>query len=166
MSDQAAPQALHSRGHRRGFRTLLEMEARYHFTRPMFWVLLASLALVAFGLSSGNLAISSGDSTIGGQARAYITSEFSLAMMFPLVTFLLYSFFVAVTAGMAIPQDDELKVGPILHATRLRPKEYVWAKFTAVLGLFLVILTLHLLLTILFNQVMPNASAELIRVNC
>jgi ABC-type Na+ efflux pump permease subunit len=129
----------------------------------MVWVLLAALLMVTYGLSSGNLAISSGDSTIGGEARAYITSEFSIAMMFPLVTFMMYSFFVAVAAGMTILQDDELKVGPILHATRLRPKEYVWAKFTAVLGLFLVTLTVHLLLTMFFNQVMPNDNAELIR---
>lgn len=147
----------------RPFRTLLEMEARYHFTRPMFWILLVLLALVAWGLSAGNLSISSGDSTIGGQARAYITSEFALAMMFPMVTFLFYSFFVAVAAGMAIPQDDELQVGPILHATRLRPKEYIWAKFLSVLGLFLVVLIVHLLLTMFFNQVMPSDNAEHIR---
>ncbi|MEM7354717.1 MAG: hypothetical protein AAF657_28165, partial [Acidobacteriota bacterium] len=150
-------------GRRGGFRTLLEMEARYHFTRPMFWVLLLSLALIAWGLSAGNLTISSGDSSIGGESRAHITSEFSNAMMFPLVTFLLYSFFVAVAAGMAIPQDDELKVGPILHATRLKPGEYIWAKFSSVLALFLVVLVGHLLLTIFFNQVMPNDNAELIR---
>ena len=84
-------------------------------------------------------------------------------MMFPLVAFLVYSFFIAVAAGMAIPRDDELNVGPVLHATRLTPGEYLWGKFGAVLLLFLVVMTAHLLLTILFNQVIPSASADQIR---
>ncbi|MEM7356340.1 MAG: M1 family aminopeptidase, partial [Acidobacteriota bacterium] len=41
--------------------------------------------------------------------------------------------------------------------------EYIWAKFSSVLALFLVVLVGHLLLTIFFNQVMPNDNAELIR---
>ena len=144
-------------------RTIVGMDLRFHFTRPMFWVLLVTLGLVAFGLSSGGLMISSGDSSIGGQSKAWITSEFTNGLMFPLVAFLVYSFFIAVAAGMAIPRDDELKVGPVLHATRLAPGEYVWGKFSAVLLLFLVIMTAHLLLTILFNQVIPNANADQIR---
>ena len=144
-------------------RTIVRMDMRFHFTRPMFWVLLATLGLVAFGLSSGGLMISSGDSSIGGESKAWITSEFANGMMFPLVAFLVYSFFIAVAAGMAIPRDDELKVGPVLHATRLTPGEYLWGKFGAVLLLFLVIMTVHLLLTILFNQVIPSASADQIR---
>ena len=45
------------------------------------------------------LDISTGDSTIGGTEKAWITSEFAVAMMLPIVTFLLYSFFVAVASG-------------------------------------------------------------------
>lgn len=144
-------------------RTLIGTELRFHFTRPLFWILLLVLGVVSWGLTSGNVTISSGDSTIGGQAKAWITSEFSIAMMLPLVTFLLYSFFVAVAAGMVVPRDDELQVGPLLHATKLSPGEYIWGKFTAVLGLFLSILLIHLLLAIFFNQVMPNPQAELLR---
>ncbi len=145
------------------FRTMMSLDLRAHFTRPMFWVLLVLLALIAWGLSSGSLAISTGDSTIGGTARAWITSEFSNALMLPIMTFILYSFFIAVAAGMLIPRDDELKVGPVLHATSLRPAEYVWAKFTAVLILFVVVLGIHLLFSIFFNQVLPNSQSELIR---
>ena len=133
-------------------RTIVRMDMRFHFTRPMFWVLLVTLGLVAFGLSSGGLMISSGDSSIGGQSKAWITSEFANGMMFPLVAFLVYSFFIAVAAGMAIPRDDELNVGPVLHATRLTPGEYLWGKFGAVLLLFLVVMAVHLLLTIQRNQ--------------
>lgn len=148
---------------RNRFLTLVEMDLRFHFTRPMFWMLVVILGLVSWGLSSGSLTISSGDSTIGGQSRAWITSEFTIAMMFPLVTFLFYSFFVAVAAGMAVPRDDELEVGPVLHATRLKPGEYVWGKATAVFLLFGAVLAIHLLMAIFFNQVLPNDQAELIR---
>ena len=144
-------------------RAIVGMDLRFHFTRPMFWILLVTLGLVAFGLSSGGLMISSGDSSIGGESKAWVTSEFANGMMFPVVAFLLYSFFIAVAAGMAIPRDDELKVGPVLHATRLAPGEYVWGKFGAVLLLFLGVMAAHLLLTILFNQVIPSANAEQVR---
>ena len=145
------------------FRTLVGMDLRFHFTRPLFWVLAAILGLVSWGLSSGGLSISTGDSTIGGTAKAWMTSEFAIALMLPIMAFTLYSFFIAVAAGMLIPRDDELKVGPVLHATPLRPSEYIWAKFAAVMALFLVVLTLHLGFSMLFNQVIPNAQAELIR---
>ena len=145
------------------FRAIIGLELRFHFTRPLFWVLVSALGLITWGLSSGGLSISTGDSTIGGTARAWITSEFAIAMMLPIITFTLYSFFVAVAAGMLIPRDDELAVGPVLHATKLRPLEYIWAKFAAVMLLFSVVLAIHLLLSILFNQVIPNAQSELIR---
>ena len=145
------------------FRTFFATDLRFHFTRPLFWVLVVVLFLMAWGLSAGNVSISTGDSTIGGTARAWITSEFAVGMMLPIVTFLLYSFFVAVAAGMLVPRDDELGVSPVLHATPLKPREYVWSRFLAVLTLFLVVLGFHLLFSILFNQVIPNDQAELIR---
>ncbi|MCP4657422.1 MAG: hypothetical protein GY856_18610 [bacterium] len=142
---------------------LMGMDLRFHFTRPLFWVLIGFLALISRGLSTGNVTISSGDSTIGGEAQAWITSEFAIGMMFPLVNFLLTTFFAAVVAGMVVLRDDELRVGSLLHSTRLRPGEYVWGKFAAVLCLFAVVLAAQLAFTIFFNQVMPNPDAELIR---
>ena len=52
----------------------------------------------------------------------------------PILTILLYGFFVAVAAGMTIIQDEEWRLGELLHATPLRPREYIWAKFAAVLA--------------------------------
>ncbi len=145
------------------FRTLALMELRFQLARPLLFVLIVLLLVISWGLSSGRVTISSGDSTVGGQARAWITSEFAIGMMFPLVTFLLYSFFLAIAAGMAILRDDELQVGPLLHSTRLSPGAYVWGKFLAVVVAFLGVLCIHLLATIFFNQVLPNAQADLIR---
>ena len=45
---------------------------------------------------------------------------------------------------MTIIQDEEWRLGDLLHATPLRPREYIWAKFAAVLVGCLVILGIHL----------------------
>ena len=138
-------------------------ELRFHARRPLVWILLVILGLVSWGLSSGSVSIQSGDTAIGGDKRAFLTSEFSNATMLPMVAFLFYSFFIAVAAGMAVPRDDELNVGPVLHATRLTPEEYIWGKFAAALATFLGILAVHLLLAMFFNHLVPSENADKIR---
>lgn len=138
------------------------LDVAHNLRRPLFWILLLLVGFTAYGLSSGKLQIASGDATVGGQ-KAWITSEFAVAQMLTLVVFLAYTFFIAVAAGMSVIQDDELKVGELLHATPLRPREYVWGKFLAVLFSFVAVLAVHLLCMIFFNQVMPNAKAAEIR---
>src|ERR1700730_3834677 len=130
--------------------------------RPLFWILILIVGLTAYGLSQGNVRISSGDSTIGGQ-KAWITSEFASAQMLSIVVFLIYSFFITVVAGMAVIHDDELKVGELLHATSLRPGEYVWGKFFGVFTCFVVVLGIQLLAMMFFNHIFPNAKADEIR---
>jgi len=147
----------------RRFRTVFGADLRFHSTRPLIWVLIVVLALSSYMLSTGDMTIASGDSTVGGDSKVWLTSEFQVALLFPLVAFLFYVFFVAVAAGMAIPRDDELEVGPVLHATRLTPAEYVWGKFLAVLLVFFGVLILHLLFQVLFNHLWPHAEAEKMR---
>ena len=80
------------------------------------------------------------------------------------MTTLFYGFFVSVAAGMTVIQDDEWRVGELLHATPLAPGEYIWAKFTAVLaGCRPDRLVLHLAAMLFFNHVLPNAEAHEIR---
>lgn len=144
-------------------RTVLGTDLAFHSRRPLIWVLIIILALTSYMLSSGDMTIASGDSTVGGDSKVWLTSEFQVATLFPLVAFLFYVFFVAVAAGMAVPRDDELGVGPVLHATRLTPAEYISGKFAAVLLVFLGVLALHLLFQVLFNHLWPHAEAEEIR---
>ena len=144
-------------------RAVMGTDFRFHVRRPLTWILLVLLALTCFGLSSGKMAISSGDSTIGGESTAWITSEYSIAFLFPMLTFLLYAFFAAIAAGMLIPRDDELRIGEILHSTRLTAREYVWGKFGAVTITFVAIMALHLILLMAFFHLMPNENAEKIR---
>ena len=137
-------------------------DLKQQVARPLIWILIIMLALTAFGLSRGEVTISSGDSSVGG-TKAWITSEFNNAKLFSMLVFLFYSLFLAVAAGMAVIQDEELKVGEVLHATPLQPAEYTWGKFLSVLTTFLGVLALDLLLTILFNHLVPNPKAIEVR---
>ena len=106
--------------------------------------------------------IQSGDSTVGG-TKAFITSEFAVAMQLAVVTTLFSGFFVAVAAGMTLIQDDQWRLGELLHATPLRPGEYIWAKFTAVLAACSLILIIQLAAMLFFHHVLPNSEAHEIR---
>ncbi len=76
---------------------------------------------------------------------------------------ILYAFFGAIGAGMAVIADDEARVGELLHSSSLRPAEYVWGKFFAILGGFVAALGIHVLLAAFFNHLVPNAEAAEIR---
>src|SRR5262249_26986875 len=135
---------------------IFRLDVGHNLRRPLFWILLAILGLSAWGLSSGVMMIRSGDSSVGG-TKAWITSEFAVAQLLCAFVFLFFSFFLAVAAGMAVIHDDELKVGELLHATPLRPGEYVWGKFLAVLVSFFAVLCLHLLFMMFFFHVPLDA---------
>lgn len=111
--------------------------------RPLIWILILVIAIAAWGLVSGNVTIRTGDSDTAGK-KAWITSQFSIALWLCVIAALAYTFFVAVAAGMPVIQDDEDKVGAILHATPLTTREYVWGKWLAVVATFVVILALEL----------------------
>src|SRR5262245_45784002 len=95
--------------------------------RPLTWVLIVIMGFCIWGLAAGNVRISSGDASVGG-TKAWITSEFAIASTVAITVFLFYTFFIAIASGMSVIQDDERKVGEILHATPLTTREYVWGK--------------------------------------
>ncbi|MFL6195650.1 MAG: ABC transporter permease/M1 family aminopeptidase [Thermoanaerobaculia bacterium] len=132
------------------------------FKRPLFWFLVFFLLLMTWGLSSGDMRIQSGDSSVGG-TKAWITSEFSFAMALSILVAMLYGFFGSIAAGMAIVSDDEARISDMLLSTPLKPAEYVWGKFLAILAGFLGVLAIHLLLVVFFNHVLPNPEAAEIR---
>ena len=135
------------------------VDLAYNARRSMFWVWVALLVLMAWGFSSGKVRIQSGDSSVGG-TKSHITSEFAVAQQIVVFTPLIYGFFVAVVAGMAVIHDEECGLGELLHATGLRPGEYIWGKFLAVLGTALAVLALHLGAMIVCNHVLPAGAAR------
>ncbi|MBZ0112545.1 MAG: hypothetical protein K8J08_08800 [Thermoanaerobaculia bacterium] len=130
--------------------------------QPMLWTLFAVTTFLAWGLSTGDTKIGTGSATVGGH-HAWITSEFSNAFIFCIVASNLYAFFISVSAGLAVIRDQESKVEELLHTTRLRTSEYVWGKALSILAAFGVVLALNVLVTILFNHVVPNPAAADIR---
>jgi ABC-2 type transport system permease protein len=141
---------------------VFKTDLAFHARRPMTWILVLIMAFTVWGLSSGNVRIQSGDASVGG-AKAWITSEFAIAMTVCITVFLFYTFFVAVAAGMAVIQDDERKVGEILHATPLTPHEYVWGKLLAVLAVLSGVLVFQQLFSMVCYHLLPNAKADEIR---
>ena len=143
-------------------RAVFAQELARTFKRPLFWFLVFLLFLMVWGLSTGHLQIASGDSSVGG-TKAWVTSEFSFAHVLATLIPLLYGFFASIAAGMAVVADDEAKISDMLLATPLRPAEYVWGKFLAILAGFLAALGLQVLFAIFFNHVLPNPAAAEIR---
>jgi len=133
-------------------------ELAFTVRRPMLWVLIAVLGLMVWGMSAGNVTISSGDSQVGG-TEAHITSQFSQAFTLSVTILILYGFFLAVAAGMAVIHDEEHKLGEILHSTLLTPAEYIWGKFLAVMTAFAGVMTAHLALAAFFNHVLADAAS-------
>jgi ABC-type transport system involved in multi-copper enzyme maturation permease subunit len=134
------------------------LELGHNVRRPLYWILILIVVLMSWGLSTGSVQIRSGDSSVGG-TKAWITSEFAMAQIETVLVFVAYSFFLAVAAGMTIIQDDEWRVGELLHTTPLRPGEYIWGKFLAVLLSFLVVLFIHVGSAAFFNHLVPSATA-------
>jgi len=146
----------------RRLRATFGVEFAHSFKRPLFIVLALILALSAFGLSSGKMQISSGDSSVGG-TKAWITSEFAQTQMMTFIILLYYGFFIAIAGGLTLLRDRETKVDVLLHPTPLTPGEYVWGRFFAVTAGFLVAMLWQMAVTAFFNHVVPNASANEIR---
>ena len=134
----------------------------YHARRPLFLIWIFIVVLSSWGMSTGSMQIQSGDTAVGG-TKAWITSEFAVAMQLAVLTMLCYAFFLAIAAGLTMIQDEEWRLNELLHSTPLTPDEYVWAKFAAVLVGALAVLAIHVAAMIFFFHVMPNSEASEIR---
>ena len=136
---------------------VFRQEFTHSMRRPLFWVQMVLLGFMVYMLSTGRAQMSSGDARVGGH-KAWLTSEFAVTQTLILLISIIYVFFVSVGAGMAIIRDDEQKVGELLHSTPLKPSEYVWGKYLAVLGSFLGVLALQVGFSILCNHVLPHGT--------
>ena len=142
--------------------TIARAELALSVKRPLFWIWAGILVLCAWGMSTGSVQISTGDSSVGG-TKAWLTSEFSQSFQFAVVGLIFYGFFVAVSAGMAILRDGESRVAELLHATPLTSTEYVWGKFLGLLLAFAAVGAIHVGANAFFNHALvTGADAEFI----
>lgn len=141
---------------------VFKTDLAFHAKRPLTWILVLIMMFVVWGLSTGHVRIDTGDASVGG-TKAWITSEFAVAFTLCTTVFLFYTFFLAIAAGMGVIQDEERKIGELLHATPLTPHEYVWGKVLAVIVAFLGILCIQQLFSMVAYHLLPNAKADEIR---
>ncbi len=125
--------------------------------RPSYWFLFGILLLVAWGFSQGNVTISSGDATAGGQ-RSHITSVFAQSMLQSVLITAMGAWFLAIGAGLVLIRDAEHRVGEVLHSTRLTVREYVWGSFAGAVVAFLVIWGLFLGASMGFNHLLATGA--------
>jgi len=138
------------------FRELFWLDLRHFLRRPLLWIWIVILVLLALLSSAEGMIIQTGDADIGG-TKAWVTSEFNVALMLAVIVPLCYTFFLAVASGMPIIRADEQKIGDLVHSTPVRPGEYVWAKFLAGLAAFFLVLAVHVGASILFNHFVIDA---------
>ena len=144
----------------RRLRALVGLETAFQVTRPLYYIWVALMCLIAYMNTEGGLSLlASGDSATGGK-QAVVTSEFAFAAMLAFLLLVLCPFFYGIPAGLSVIRDDEERVAEILNATALRPGQYVWGKFAGVLLAGLSALGLCALAAIFFNHVLPNDAAE------
>lgn len=125
-----------------------------------FWIWYALLAANAILLTTGNWIIRSVDTSVGTQ-KSFVNSEFQIAFAFALMPFLMLGIFMAISAGSTILRDTQWRVGEIIHTTPLRPAEYVWGKFLAVLASALAVIGLFVLTLFFLNEVVPHPGSEI-----
>src|SRR5262245_56165377 len=107
------------------------VEFGHSFRRPLFIIAALLILLTSWGLSTGSVQISSGDSAVGG-TKAWITSQFAQTQMMTYLTLLIYALFISAAAGLTLLHDRDTKVDLILHSTPLTAGEYVWGRYAAV----------------------------------
>lgn len=142
------------------FGAVFSTEFQANLKRPFFWVWYALLAVNAFLMSTGNWIIRSVDTSVGTQ-KSFVNSEFQIAFVFALMPFIMMGIFMAIAAGTTILRDEQWRIGEIIHTTPLRPGEYVWGKFLAVLANALLIIGLFVLTLIFLNEVVPHPGSDI-----
>ena len=140
---------------------VMRHELAFNARRPMFYICLAMLGFIVWGLSTGNvqIIIASGDASVGGK-KAWLTSEFAAAQILIVSVASFMSFFVAAGAGMTVIRDDELRVRELLHATPLTPAEYIAGKYVATAITAVAILVAQIAIMLLVFHAIPNAETE------
>lgn len=124
--------------------------------RPLFLIFAVMMGWNGWLMAEGEWIFRSNSTSLGGQ-KAFVDSEFQIAYVFALITYFMVSFFVAVAAGMPLIRDAEHKVGELLHATPLRPGEYVWGKFLASFLACLAAVAVLPFATGVFSHLLPDA---------
>lgn len=137
------------------FLAVLALELGRDARRPLLYVWLAMIVFLAWSFSNSTAQIHAGDSQVGG-AKAFMTSEFAVAQQLSVIGLMVQGFFIAVMAGMGPVVDHDLRIGEILNATPLAPRELVWGKFGSCLLTATGVVIIQLSSMVFFHHVLPG----------
>lgn len=134
--------------------TILALDLNGHIRRVSFWVLAALVFWLGYYQGHADAA----HEGMAHGAGVFANCEASVAMVFPFTWVQFNAFFMAVAAGFAVSRDDQHLVGPLLHATPLRPWEYVWAKFASVVAAYLLLHLVQCASLAIFSAYPPHGN--------
>jgi hypothetical protein len=147
-----------SRGAGRTFAVALR-EARFQFQSPLLWALAAAAAFATIAVNPAAM-VPTGQAAVGGVAP-FANAPLALAQAMALSGLIFYTFPATLLGGQAAFRDDEAGVGPLLHATPLRAREYVAGKLAGVLLALGAVAGGHALLIAIWHLVSAPLGARL-----
>lgn len=129
-----------------------KFELRYQLRNPVFWVSLFLFFLLGFGVAASE------NVSIGTPGTVHENAPFAIASMIAL-TSLFYLFVITSFVANAVVRDDSTGFGPIIKATSIGKRNYVFGRFlgglgVALLGYFAVPIGMF------FGSIMPWVDAE------
>ena len=136
---------------RRAFRASLR--------QPVFWLLLALLGIIAWTEAGDPVHPYTSEIALTG-IWPYNTSAVSQGLRQGGILLLIAPWSLAMTLGLVVIRDIELRIVEVFNSTRLTPREYVWGRFSGVTGFFLLVWGLYLVLSMGFDHIVQGSGGH------
>ncbi len=127
--------------------------------RLLFWLLLLLLGMMAWNESGKPVHSTNAEIALTG-VWPYNTSAVSQGMRQGFLLMVTAPWFLAMTSGLVVIRDIELRIVELFNSTRLSPREYVWGKFSGGVGFFLLVWGLYLVLAMGFDHILQGSGGH------
>ena len=134
-------------------------EFRAGLRQPVFWLLLALLGIIAWTESGDPVHLYNSEIARTG-IWPYNTSAVSQALRQGSLLPMIAPWSLAMTLGLVVIRDLELRIVEVFNSTRLTPGEYVWGKFSGATGFFLLVWSLYLVLSMGFDHIVQGSGGH------
>ena len=127
--------------------------------QPAFWILLLLLGVIAWNDSWKPVHLMTDEIAQTGIWPTN-TSAVSQGLRQGLRLVLVAPWFLAITVGLTVIRDIELRIVEVFNSTRLSPREYVWGKFSGGVAFFLLVWVLYLGLAMGFDHILQGSGGH------
>ena len=134
-------------------------EFRAGLRQPVFWLILALLGIIAWTETGDPVHPYTSEIALTG-IWPYNTSAVSQGLRQGGILLLITPWALAMTLGLVVIRDLELRIVEVFNSTRLTPREYVWGKFSGVTGFFLLVWGLYLVLSMGFDHIVQGSGGH------